>query len=453
MDEVIKNLEQKSLIKSSLESAILLPPNSKISDLVLTILLDSTITEEEDVDLAVKILKRGKLIVPKDVFLMALQSPSDAVKALALDQLLNQDYSRDFEILDELLNLVQQGSISIAMKATSEFVQLSKNQDYNNFYFQFQSRFKSTNAIEYSRICNLVVSLAILSPESFKALDKLEATMFAREFSTKDLLLALNMIEIFNSISSNDGGYEFLKKTGVLDRFEQLLDESEPGLIVRAIVKFWGLLLFSNPGYCKEHTKIVPKLIELCNDSASKDEVLVCLGNIGSTNLGLEFLFNEHEIMQIFIESFKSHNKINSLRTLACFLSNNTERVGEICHQITKRISTTPAEFLLTFSKSPIEELSVAAFACLKELSRFTWGLRELQASKYQSLLDRSDQPALIRVFVSNQEWKYSIVESMVENAESEVVFGKREYEKLHQFTLDGPFGTDYNPEVATATR
>ena len=281
MDEIIQNLENKVDLKTTLESALLLPPTPKINESVMKTLLQLSHHDSELIDLAVRILKRDKLLVPKQVFILALESLSDAVRSIALDQFYNQDYQKDVEILHKILDLVVAGSISISTKASNIFVQVARNQDCNIFYFEFQDRLKQRDlgAVEQARMCNLVARLAVLSPESLNALDKLEATKFARDFSAKDMLLALNMIEIFTEIAGTSSGYEFLKKTGILDQFSAILD-GESGLLVRAVIKFWGLLMFSNPEQCNNHLDIVSKLMEYSQDLSSKASFI---------NLGRDF--------------------------------------------------------------------------------------------------------------------------------------------------------------------
>ena len=399
MDEVIRNLKSKTNLKEALESALLLPPAGLINEAVLEILLKLSKHDQDLIDLCVKVLKRSALIVPRDIMLVALDS-SDPIVGLALDNYLGQDYSSDETFLHMLLKIVAQGSIQNSIKSQAIFVSISQSQEYSSFYPQFKAKLRpGPSAIEEARVYSLVASLAILNPDSMISLDKLELTLFARDFNTNDILLALNMIEIFSSIAANTNGYEFLKTTGVLDKFTHLLlQEFEASLVVRAVIKFWGLLMFSNPEYCKDHPEVFAGLVKRSQDPLNTEHILVSIANIGSTGYGLEYLVVNLDLIQLLIENLTTSSKVHSLRALSCFLSNKNDRASELCFRLVKRISSTPVEYFLTLSKSTIEDIAIASLSCLKNIAAFNWGLVEIQASKYQILLDHSTHPGILRV-------------------------------------------------------
>ena len=99
-----------------------------------------------------------------------------------------------------------------------------------------------------------------------------------------------------------------------------------------------------------------------------------------------------------FVDSFKTSSKLYSLETFSCILSNDKKNSRNTCLKMTKRISSTPGDYLITLASSPIDQLSIAALSCLKEIAGFDWGVHELYSSKYEKLIDQSEQRAVIKV-------------------------------------------------------
>jgi hypothetical protein len=102
-------------------------------------------------------------------------------------------------------------------------------------------------------------------------------------------------------------------------------------------------------------------------------------------------------------------------------------------------------ETLISFSKSSIEELSIAALACIKEVVHFIWGLRDLESSeKIGYFLERTTETRNVI-----KEWKYSIVQAIAMQSVSTSIFPKTTFQRIQEYNKQGPFKVEYVPSVA----
>jgi hypothetical protein len=105
-------------------------------------------------------------------------------------------------------------------------------------------------------------------------------------------------------------------------------------------------------------------------------------------------------------------------------------------------------EFLQTLCLSAIPEICIAALSIVKNISVFSWGLEQISQSTSlcSFLLERRAEENVMK------EWKYSILQQVLLNPRSKDIFAPSLYNRIKEFTKEGPFKSEYVPVVAYKT-
>jgi hypothetical protein len=302
------------------------------------------------------------------------------------------------------------------------------------------------------RVYETVAELAILTSSGFESMKSYHLLDAFTNFSYSDILISLNMIQVFTELSKSENGYLFLKRTGVFDKLSDFSAISNH-FVLHSVIKFWGFVIFHCPvqaeGLAVKHL-LFDKLQGLyeAGDVELKDQVIVALGNIGSTKTGMLILERHDRFLHCVLDSLPNVSgtlRVSGLRTISCLLSHMDPKTDSVCRSVYRSIGSEPFKTLVHLAKSSIEDVSVAALACIKEVVQFPWGLRDFaQSGTHSFFLERRKE--LNNVI---REWKYSIVQQVALDSNSLSYFSTPVYDQFVEFNRQGPYKSDYTPQVA----
>jgi hypothetical protein len=243
----------------------------------------------------------------------------------------------------------------------------------------------------------------------------------------------------------SEKGYEFLGKALVFEKMALSLDveavnglASDPisrKLIRCTVIGFFAKVATAFPEKLKDlqaSTGFLTKLGNLCHaDDLAQEEreaLLITIGNIGSAKDGLQLLQEFHtldsrqtqaDLLAYLIYSIKSGSgasKIIALQSLSCIFDRASSDANESLFCETLFHELQDFTHLLSAAKNAFDDSRVAAYAVMKGVFRFSWGLLALK--------DSGDAVS----FILNRETENAKI-GKVCNAES--VLYKEEYETV----------------------
>jgi hypothetical protein len=300
------------------------------------------------------------------------------------------------------------------------------------------------------RTYETIAELAIMNTDGFEVLRAYRLLEPFTDFDFDDLVVCLNMIEVFIELSKTESGFEFLEKTGILQKLSAVRSIPNP-FVLGSMIKFWGFLCFhcsSRVGEIQSKFRIFDTFHGLYSsgDHQVRDQVMVALGNIGATSSGLAELEKQGHFLNFVLTSvpqISGEARISCLRTISCLLSSRD--CDSACRTVYHSLGSEPFKVLVQYAKNSIEEVSIAALACIKEVVQFPWGLRDFaQSDTYSFFLERKRETPVIIV-----EWKYSIVQLIALNSNALSFFPTPVFDRFVEFNREGPFKSEYTPQVA----
>lgn len=312
--------------------------NKKPDEMELIGILFKT-SNNEVVDLTCNLLKklmRSGNMQQVDVALLlpGLSSPNVNIVTTVLEYLSRQSSQEQetLEILVSLLDHKDQGVVEQSITILEKAAVASENVENIFAWIQpiLQPHLDSQNISSYE----LVARWCQQSADAFKACSNTGMIEFATEFSPfRDVLLSLTVIELFKDISKTHTGFSFLVQTGVLQKLSSVLFADDVlELVMAATIKFWGLVSFQQPEKLEllDSMGIFKQMTEL-HSLALKIEVVVAIGNVGSTSQGLLFLSDQSILLNYYLDevfAFASGDlKLDCLKTLSCLLEHRFAKI------------------------------------------------------------------------------------------------------------------------------
>jgi Proteasome non-ATPase 26S subunit len=301
--------------------------NKKPDEMELVQILFGT-TNKEIVNLICSILRRsiknGTISsIDGTVLNPGLSSSNVTILTTVLEYLSTRPVT-DQETLERLVSLLDhkdQGIVSLVITILDKAVDACDNVEF--FITTIQQLMQVHLDNENIAAFEIVARWCQKSTSVFKACSNSGMIAFATEFSpSRDILLTLTIIELFKDISKAGPGFAFLVQTGVLQKLSLVLfDEDVMELVAVSTIKFWGLVSFHQPDQLEllDSMKIFSRMTEF-DSLVLKEAVIVAIGNIGSTSLGLVFL-NEQLVLLNFLFPYATGElQVDFLKTLACML-------------------------------------------------------------------------------------------------------------------------------------
>jgi len=415
----------------------------------------------------------------EDFINIGLTNKKESIVNLTLQELLNgiQKNSQLCEVitrkfLDKIVNcfsLHVQSISKLVSKLMTEI--LSKNEDCLSLFLERDSldalyaQCEKNEVVKFT-VYDLIVTISSASDFNFEKCK--EAGLFdamLSEIDSKDILVKLNTIELFIKLLSNENLFDFFEKSEIMTKLINELrkdpeDENaniEDKLFLHGIIKFFTSLADIN---MKSFTDIQQKydilsLFEMQfnkNDISTKEIIIITIGSIGSTYEGLILLHQQNTLLQTMLDYYPSLSgnlKIVYLQNLSCILTicKLSDEVENITQKIYNGIHGKPTTLkeLIQIGNQVFDDSRIAAYAVIKGIAVHNWGLKELDNSPefIKFILDRSQESNRL-----GQDWKYSIIETMVNHPSSSEIVRPDTLIKFKVYLKQGPYYKYVEPKV-----
>ncbi|KAL6590755.1 26S proteasome non-ATPase regulatory subunit 5 [Neocallimastix sp. 'constans'] len=415
----------------------------------------------------------------EDFINIGLTNPKESIICLTLKELLNgiQNNNQLCEVitrkfLDKIVNCFSLHVQSISKLVSQLMAEiLSKNEDCLDLFLERDSlnalyaQCEKNEVVKFT-IYDLIITISSVNNTNFEKCKK--AGLFdsmLNEIDSKDILVKLNTIELFVKLLSNENLYNFFEKSEIMRKLINEVqkdpeDENvdiEDKLFLHSIIKFFSSLADFNMKSFKDiqNKYDLLSLFEMQfnkNDLSTKEIIIITVGSIGSTYEGLILLNEQHTLLQTILDYYPSLSgnlKIIYLQNLSCILTicKLSEEVEKITQSIYQGIHGKPNTLkeLIQIANQVFEDARIAAYAVIKGIAVHNWGLKELDNSTefIKFILDRGQEPNRL-----GQDWKYSIIETMVNHPSSSTILRPDTLVKFKVYLKQGPYYKYVEPKV-----
>lgn len=281
-----------------------------------------------------------------------------------------------------------------------------------------------------------VYSVAIgVARKSAEMLDKMQFLLekCIDEIDKNDLLVLMNVLEVLKDLCLESFGLVYLENKGVftklLKRVETISEDPLASILVPGLMKFFGNVAVVFPD------KIInayPALIGILFDCLLSDDfqlmytALDTMGYLAKFDDGKRALdsIDGDQCLKILTHVSKSMPNYPSdlkVRVLSCFenvfwvdstgVVNN--QINYICQKWFRGVYGQNLTTLLGFCQNPFEDISMAAFRCLRSLSNQDFGQRAIATTGgfVEYLLDRNTKTSH-----EIKQIKYEIIQTLAES-------------------------------------
>ncbi|KAI8148603.1 26S proteasome non-ATPase regulatory subunit 5 [Fennellomyces sp. T-0311] len=321
----------------------------------------------------------------------------------------------------------------------------------------------TTNETVRFRVYELIVKVAGSSALAFE-LGENSGLLdgFISELRSPDSLVALNVIEILRQVAITPAGLSFLEKSGLMEHLSLLLDEEADEDISKRLLKSSTFLFFGELaqnqgiqfGPIERKYHYLDKLQRrLDNEDTNKEilaAVIASIGLTGSHAEGLRVLHNT-PLLAKFLQSYHGTSgdiKAEFLRSLSMLMGvRGDPAVEQMTREVYEAMEGRPTTLdnLVQTAKQPVDNIRVAAFACIKAIASHMWGREEM--TRYEHvlgyLLDRTAEHSR-----EGQRWKFDIIETMVAADDAQQTLGDH-YRLLRTYVRQGPYYQPTEPAAA----
>ncbi|KAI9263399.1 26S proteasome non-ATPase regulatory subunit 5 [Phascolomyces articulosus] len=321
-----------------------------------------------------------------------------------------------------------------------------------------------TNETVRFRVYELIVRVAGSSTRAFE-LGETSGLLngFINEVQSTDTLVALNAIEILRQIAVTSAGLSFLEKSNLLEHLATSLDTGDDNdtavmLTKSATFLFFGQLAQNEEiefGPIEQKYHYLEKLESFLDKDDTNKEILTAvigsIGLVGSNEQGLRLLHNT-PLLNKFMEMFSTTAgdiKAEFLQSLTKLMGVRTEdpAVEQMTRQVYDSMDGRPTTLdnLIQTAKQPVENIRVAAFACMKSIASHMWGRREMVRNEHilGYLVDRTVEHTL-----EGQRWKFNIAETLTTADDAQETLGDH-YRILRNYVRQGPYYRPTEPAAA----
>ncbi|KAL1923411.1 uncharacterized protein VTP21DRAFT_8391 [Calcarisporiella thermophila] len=404
-----------------------------------------------------------------------LQSELTPVRLLSIKQLTKCMIRGDLiskmansELFELVLDSLSADDIQVSSTATKFLTEIASNALGLTALFRernvdlLYSLLRRNDTVKL-RIYELVVQLASTSPE---ALDLIKSSglldAMYEDYKTEDLLLKMNIIELYSQLSSTSNGFCLLEQAGIIQEFVRILQDESNSFSVTlakcATLKFFGKLVdykdlqFDN---IVQKYDLFSLLAQAVNESnvELKTTAINVIGNIGNDPLGLVLLDNSSpDLLALIANIYKT--SIGDVR-LACLQSlssclhaseNPSMQLSEIAGKLYRSFSTVATNSnqtkallseLIVYAKQSLEELKVSAFSVMQGMAFHPNLTQEMGQSKsfVEFILDRRTESTHI-----GKTWKFAIAQTLITVPDAATLLGTHTFNRLQQFVRQGPF-------------
>lgn len=413
-----------------------------------------------------------------DAVLSALNSPQNAVCHFAAkvvercvkDNSTRQELASESSVspmLTRVAYLLGHEDLSIAKTCHDVLIELARRSDSQSLFFspQFQQIFaelKEKNEIVKFRVYELMIDIAILSPDALIRIDEMgHLAQLVALLSQDDPLLVMNCTKLISDLIPSRHGLNYLENNGLfrvlLQKLDNINDDPFRNLLLPCYIKVFGELAHYSIPLFSNYLSILNVISSFFdqNDVALLNCALDTIAVIGLSTAGKQILEADSNIPKVLRSisrlAFTSVNNC-ALNCLAHILQINEPDPDGIATTITESWYQQIAgdsdvlSKLIKFCASPFLETRLKAMEVLRVLATSIWGQKLLASSPQfiTYLFDRRTEREK-----SGKEAKYAIVCQLAKSSLARVSFEPETVSRMRQYQRDGPFYVDSDVAVS----
>lgn len=409
-----------------------------------------------------------------------LKDQNPEIVTLTLKELINGLNKNDevlynkiaLNFLLEIMDCLTSSDMTVTQLSSKLLVMLSENEKCLDLILEDEPvnhlcELCKNNEIVKFNIYDVIIAICAKSVASFQKCEKSKIFQnFVHEIDSPDILSKLNTIELYVKLLKNDNAFKFFEKSKIFEHLINILKEMteenekkdiEKQLMVHGIIKFIAQLAdvrMANFESLQTQFGVLELLEKIYNDcdNSTKEIIITTVGNIGSTYEGLNILYHQNKLLFTIIDSYPTISgelKIALLQNLSCLLTicKLSEDVESMTQDIYNKVKGRPSflKELIKIAGQIFEESRIAAYAVIKGIAVHEWGLKELDNSPefINFITDRSLESSKL-----GQEWKYSIIQTLVDHPSSAKILRKDIQIKYKRFLQEGPYYKPIEPKV-----
>ncbi|XP_054156843.1 26S proteasome non-ATPase regulatory subunit 5-like [Oppia nitens] len=384
---------------------------------------------------------------------------------LALNHTLNTEIDVHL-VLIKVIRLFAKQQTSIAKHCRSIVLNIAKSNTLGDKFFEKDIHellvvTKSVSDIVQMRVYDILVAIASTSHTNFYKVEGFgHLANLLTDFnvcSKTDPLLTLNILQILTDLGATTFGNDYLQSSEILKTIVRCLDTSDSdifaNLLIPGYVKIVATLAASDPKILAKYPSVLTKLKALLTD-VDPSLVFCAIDGIAVMcyrNTGKEMVDKNNDISKVFMSTINNfltngstEHKMRALNGLSNLLKlnesdYNSDLSTNFSYKWFQLFSPNDNKILvlLHIAKEPFIELRLAAMECIRVVTTFSWGQKELAATAgfLEYLLDRSTETTK-----HGKEAKYSIVKQLVGSPFISESFTKEAVIQLRAFYKEGPY-------------
>ncbi|XP_037943683.1 26S proteasome non-ATPase regulatory subunit 5 [Teleopsis dalmanni] len=401
----------------------------------------------------------------------SLQHQQPRVRAIALNAIHNELQRRSLnndkllhlvsdELTKHILDALQDDETEIGIPAYKILtIVLEHKLNVESIRQQLLQMLRQNSTVK-CRLFELGVNLAKRSASNLEKV-KYILDFALSELDNDDVILSVNVLEIFTSLAEQNHGLIYLEISRVFDiissRVENMHNKPLDQLLIPGVMKFFGKVSSVQP------EKIIsgyPIMLVCLFDTIHNGDVqmlpiaLDTLANVCQTQKGImlvETYHSEHmrrtlDNYLLYLKNLSSDMKIRIFNSLEVIFSNEDpvmQQTSEIMEKwFLKLADGTNMQFLLDFCRNPFPDIKVACLAYVKTLCSYSWGIVALKNTGgfVEYLIDRHCEFDKIAKLA-----KYEVVRTLSES----MIFDMQIQLQMRTYVNEGPYYVESIIDIA----
>ncbi|KAJ1968759.1 hypothetical protein H4R35_006338 [Dimargaris xerosporica] len=313
------------------------------------------------------------------------------------------------------------------------------------------------------RIYDLFVTIAQTSDQALQyCADHAVFNSLFQEATSSDLLCRLSALDVYRMLCQTTQGFNLVVSSGALTPYAKAVESLDMDIDTRLIacstIKFFANLCaevdidLANFTPLNKVLNCLPRLMAE-SDGDVQEVVIAAVGTIGSTESGLLLLDQQGPLLTRLVEKYNEADTKHSTALLRALAQTWTTSVPvptnrrAIAQSMFDHIQPSrQLPQLVRYAKLDSDEVSTASLQLLRQMAKYSWGRQAMRASSefMGFILDRRTNQAH-----ENKQYKYAIVEALVDAEQSEPVFDEPVQQLFVGYLREGPFYVPREAAVA----
>lgn len=357
----------------------------------------------------------------------------------------------------EVVKVVHSILVSLCAESKTRSVVLG-DQQRDGFIGDLRGLLGGNSTVRY-RIYELLVEVAMTSEDAFK--DVVETGILiqlVRELEGEDFLVKLNCIEMLIRLQSSPAGCVFLEESNAIKGLHDILIARKDGNLLLDILTPGVLKFFCNipssslSSLLDKLVSTYPMFMSAMHEGVQQPNcphwgvAVDVIGVFGSTASGRNALLlhppsTERSVglLGTYVASLQTDQRTRCLDSLCLLLScNSTPKEIAVSQELYHKLGPNITHNVFSLIRQPFPAERQSGLKFLDTLASVSWGRESIKQTGgvLEYLLNRKS--ALGKV---EKDLKYDIVTKLVKaGEESETLFGKATFLKLHEYYKEGPY-------------